>query len=112
MWQINGDKLSHQYTGTNSNISGVIENGKQGFTGKLAQMMTGVQRYIVNNYQDSEKNESIQILLNKGKYQKSYGIQHRLQQIMRSPEIRDQIDTWKTLKVGAITWNLAGRAPS
>lgn len=35
MWTTNGDKLSQQYAGTNSNISGVIENGKQGFKGKL-----------------------------------------------------------------------------
>jgi hypothetical protein len=35
MWTANGDKLSQQYAGTVSNISGVIENGKQGFKGKL-----------------------------------------------------------------------------
>jgi hypothetical protein len=28
MWANNGNKLSHQYTGTNSNITGVIETGK------------------------------------------------------------------------------------
>lgn len=42
MWTANGDKLSQQYAGTASNISGVIENGKQGFKGKLDQMFTGI----------------------------------------------------------------------
>ena len=42
MWNLNGDKLSNQYAGTNSNLSGVIEHGKQGFAGKLGQMFTGV----------------------------------------------------------------------
>lgn len=28
MWDENGDKLSNQYAGTNSNISGVLEEGK------------------------------------------------------------------------------------
>ena len=28
MWTENGDKLSMQYTGTGSNISGVLEEGK------------------------------------------------------------------------------------
>jgi hypothetical protein len=36
LWTENGDKLSHQYAGTQSNISGVIENGRQGFQGKIA----------------------------------------------------------------------------
>ena len=35
MWNLNGDKLSNQYAGTNSNMSGVIETGKQGIAGKL-----------------------------------------------------------------------------
>lgn len=35
MWTENGDKLSMQYTGTGSNISGVLEEGKQGFAGKF-----------------------------------------------------------------------------
>ena len=52
MWTENGDKLSNQYTNTNSNIKGVIESGKQGFTGKLALMFIGAQRYIANNFTD------------------------------------------------------------
>jgi hypothetical protein len=36
MWVSNGNKLSNQYTGTDSNITGVIETGKQGITGKLS----------------------------------------------------------------------------
>ena len=35
MWTENGDKLSMQYTGTISNISGALEEGKQGFAGKF-----------------------------------------------------------------------------
>jgi hypothetical protein len=33
MWSATGDKLSQQYTGSNSNITKVIQDGKQGFTG-------------------------------------------------------------------------------
>ena len=28
LWNTNGDKLSNQYAGTDSNMSGVVENGK------------------------------------------------------------------------------------
>ena len=55
MWTEMGDYLSRQYAGTDSNMSGVVENGKQGIAGKLGQMFTGVQRYIVNNTTDIEK---------------------------------------------------------
>lgn len=55
MWTENGDKLSMQYTGTGSNISGVLEEGKQGFAGKFNQMMTGVKRFVVSNTTDDFK---------------------------------------------------------
>lgn len=55
MWNENGDKLSEQYTGTNSNISGVLEEGRQGFAGKFNQLMTGVKRYVVSNISDPDK---------------------------------------------------------
>lgn len=42
MWSNNGDKLSQQNTGSNSNITRVIENGKQGMAGRFQQMVTGV----------------------------------------------------------------------
>ena len=35
LWDENGNKLSNQYAGTESNISGVLEEGKQGFAGKF-----------------------------------------------------------------------------
>lgn len=63
MWQENGDRCSKIYAGTDSNISGVIENGKQGFMGKLSQMATGAKRYVVNNWGDNDKQEAIMQLL-------------------------------------------------
>ena len=63
LWSTNGDALSLQYAGTNSNISGVLEEGKQGFAGKFGQMITGVQRYFVGNYTDPEKYQAIKTLM-------------------------------------------------
>ena len=78
MWNLNGDKLSNQYAGTNSNLSGVIENGRQGIAGKLGQMFTGVQRYIVNNTSDGDKQQSIKYFLNQHPDQHPYGIRLQL----------------------------------
>ena len=74
MWSNNGDRLSQQYTGSNSNITRVIQQGNQGIAGKLQQMVTGVQRYIQNNFYDNEKFEAIKIFLNKHVCQTPYGI--------------------------------------
>lgn len=41
----NGDSLSFQYTGTESNISRVTKQGGQGIMGKLEQWSIGVTRY-------------------------------------------------------------------
>lgn len=83
MWVSNGNKLSNQYTGTDSNITGVIETGKQGITGKLSQMFTGVQRFIKNNFSDQQKHDSIRIILNQHPNQQPYGQQRKLEEKMK-----------------------------
>lgn len=109
LWTSNGDKLSQQYTGTNSNISGVIEKGKQGITGKLGQMFTGIQRFVANNWTDHMKNDCIKILLNKHPLQKPYGIQNKLMKVMTS--LSQLYISTRELKVAVLTWNLAGNPP-
>ena len=55
----NGDKLSFQYTGTDSNISRVTKQGGQGFMGKLEQWTIGVTRYYQCVMNDDFKHECI-----------------------------------------------------
>lgn len=78
MWDENGDKLSVQYAGTNSNISGVLEEGKQGFAGKFGQLFTGVHRYFVGNFSDPDKFQSIKLLMGEQLEQVPYGIRKQL----------------------------------
>ena len=52
MWTENGDKLSNQYAGTDTNNSGVIEKDNMGIAGKFGKMFTGVRRYIKNTFTD------------------------------------------------------------
>ena len=65
MWNENGDKLSNQYAGTQSNISGALteEGNKQGIASKFGKLVTGVQRFLVNNFSDPDKQQSINILM-------------------------------------------------
>ena len=109
MWTENGDKLSMQYAGTNSNISGVLEEGKQGVRGKLGQLMTGVQRYLVNTYSDPDKQQSINVLMGRHPEQVPYGIRHKLSECLRL-RLTEYMDT-RPIRVGCLTWNCAGNPP-
>ena len=83
MWSQNGDKVSLQYTGTESNITCVIEQGKKGLRGKLQQLKTGVQRFFANNFTDNDKNECIKILTQKHGCQQCFGLQRTVYELMQ-----------------------------
>jgi len=55
IWVKNGDHLSFQYTGTESNISRVTKQGGQGIIGKLEQWTIGVTRYYQSVMNDEFK---------------------------------------------------------
>jgi maltoporin len=78
-WSNNGDRISQQYTSTNSNITRVIQQGNQGFAGRMQQAYTGVQRYIANTFSDNDKNECIKLLLGRHISQKPYGFHSMIQ---------------------------------
>ena len=78
MWTENGDKLSNQYAGTNSNISGVINNENSGFGAAFGKLVTGVKRYIKNTFSDESKNESIKLFLGRHSESIVYGIRDTL----------------------------------
>ena len=63
IWVTNGDHLSFQYTGTESNISRVTKQGGQGIIGKLEQWTIGVTRYYQCVINDEFKHQCIQFLI-------------------------------------------------
>lgn len=52
-WAEQGDYLSKQYVGTNSTISKVSRDNKEGFLGKINHKMKNVQRYFKNSWADN-----------------------------------------------------------
>jgi len=65
LWSGNGNSLSQYYSNSDSGLTSAVENGKQGFGGKLSKMFTGVKRYFATGGSDVIKNNSIKILLGK-----------------------------------------------
>jgi hypothetical protein len=58
--------LSRQYTGTDSTISKVSEDLKEGWWGKLNHKVTSVQRLIVNTVMENTNQDVIDTILGKG----------------------------------------------
>ena len=52
-WRNAGDVISRQYTGTDSTISKMTQDGKEGFWGKLNHKMTSVKRVLKNSVYDN-----------------------------------------------------------
>ena len=86
MWTNNGDKISNQYTGTDSNMSGQIQNENQGngFMGKLSKMITGVERFF-NEGSDRKKHDLILMIIGKHLFSDvRYGVKAALKNLVSS----------------------------
>ena len=65
MWTEMGDYLSRQYAGTDSTISRVTRDGKEGFFGKLDHKLKVVNRFMINTLSENPMQNSIDIILGK-----------------------------------------------
>lgn len=73
-------------------------------------MKRGVERYLVNNFEDNFKQECIKLLLNQHpSKQEPYGIKASLEKKFEA--VQDQYATYENVKVGIMTWNCAGNQP-
>lgn len=62
MWTDMGDYLSRQYAGTDSTISRVTRDGKEGFLGKLDHKTKVVRRFMINTLNENPMQTSIDII--------------------------------------------------
>ena len=69
MWKEMGDYLSRQYAGTNSTISRVSSDGKEGLIGSWDHKAKVAQRFFINSLYDPPKQIAIDVVL--GKHLKS-----------------------------------------
>lgn len=109
-WAEQGDYLSKQYVGTNSTISKVSRDNKEGFLGKISHKMKNVQRFFINSWSDNFAQNSIDILL--GKHHQSV-ISSEMRGYLNEELKKRQDDYTDTDNVTlfAGTWNLNGVKP-
>ena len=65
MWTSMGDYLSRQYAGTDSTISRVTRDGKEGLLGKIDHKTKVVQRFLINTFTENPMQTAIDIVLGK-----------------------------------------------
>lgn len=65
MWTTMGDYLSRQYAGTDSTISRVSRDGKEGFVGKLDHQFKVAYRYRLNVLVNNPLHSTIDVILGK-----------------------------------------------
>jgi hypothetical protein len=63
LWADNGDLLSKIYTGTGALKSDVTRSGKTSFAGMLGDATKSLNRFVINNFQDKDRQEVIDLLL-------------------------------------------------
>jgi len=106
-WAEQGDYLSKQYVGTNSTISKVSRDGKEGLIGKFQHKMKNVHRYIINTLSENPAQDSIDIIL--GRHAKSVISSEMKNYLTAELKRREDLFTEiQTLKLYVGNWNLGG----
>lgn len=96
--------------GTNSTISKVSRDGKEGMIGKIQHKLKNVQRYLINTLTENPDQTSIDIIL--GRHAKS--ITQSDLRVFLNQELKKREDLFteiQTLKLYVGTWNLGGMRP-
>lgn len=105
-----GDYLSRQYAGTDSTISRVSRDGKEGLIGKWDHKAKVAQRFVINSLFDPPKQIAMDIVLGRHfqtevSSEKNLFVEHNLK------VHQDLYTTNDSLSIGVATWNVEGLAP-
>ena len=105
-----GDYLSRQYAGTDSTISRVTRDGKEGFFGKMDHKTKVVRRFMLNTLTDNPMQTSIDILrgihINTG-----YSSEQRYWLDQQLKSMQDEFSSIDYIKLQCCTWNMGGVKP-
>lgn len=110
MWVSQGDYLSRQYAGTDSTISRVTRDGKEGFIGKLDHKSKVIQRFLINTFTENPMQTAIDIVL--GKHLKT-GVSSEQRKFVEA-ELAKNVDKYSKINsfnIHVASWNVDGKKP-
>ncbi|KAG0354337.1 inositol polyphosphate 5-phosphatase [Podila minutissima] len=114
LWADNGDMLSKVYTGTGALKSEVTRSGKMSFASMLGDATKSINRFYINNFQDKDRQETIDFLLGKMANQTPVAIYDPVHDSIES-EMSARLSEYSQkvqIDVFVGTYNLNGKAPS
>ncbi|KAG0021750.1 inositol polyphosphate 5-phosphatase [Podila clonocystis] len=114
LWAANGDMLSKVYTGTGALKSEVTRSGKMSFASILGDATKSINRFYINNFQDKDRQETIDFLLGKMANQTAVTIYDPVHDSIAS-EMSARLSEYSQkvqIDVFVGTYNLNGKAPS
>ncbi|KAG0337041.1 inositol polyphosphate 5-phosphatase [Podila horticola] len=114
IWADNGDMLSKVYTGTGALKSEVTRSGKMSFASMLGDATKSINRFYINNFQDKDRQETIDFLLGKMANQTPVAIYDPVHDSIAS-EMSARLSEYSQkvqIDVFVGTYNLNGKAPS
>ncbi|KAG0083325.1 inositol polyphosphate 5-phosphatase [Podila epicladia] len=114
LWADNGDMLSKVYTGTGALKSEVTRSGKMSFASMLGDATKSINRFYINNFQDKDRQETIDFLLGKMANQTPVAIFDPVHDSIES-EMSARLSEYSQkvqIDVFVGTYNLNGKAPS
>ena len=110
MWTEMGDYLSRQYAGTDSTISRVSRDGKEGLIGKWDHKAKVAQRFLINSVFDPPKQIAMDIVL--GRHFKTEICSEQNNFVERNLQMHeDNYSRIDHVSIGIATWNVEGLKP-
>lgn len=109
IWADNGDALSNIYAGTKALKSSLLRTGKVGLMSVLKDITKSTQRFFVNNFQDKEKQQTIDLLLGKCPGQLQPVLWNAEQETL-TKALESRRSEWETIRqisLYTVTWNVA-----
>ncbi|KAF9168941.1 inositol polyphosphate 5-phosphatase [Mortierella sp. AD010] len=114
LWVDNGDLLSKIYTGTGALKSEITRSGKMSFAGMLGDATKSLNRFVINNFQDKDRQEIIDFLLGKMSHQVPVAIYDPIHDSVASEMRARQGEYSQKVEIDVFvgTFNLNGKLPS
>ncbi|KAI8601577.1 SacI homology domain-containing protein [Dissophora ornata] len=114
LWANNGDLLSKIYTGTGALKSEVTRSGKMSFASMLGDATKSLNRFVINNFQDKDRQEVIDILLGKMAHQSPVAIHDPVHDSIASEMSARMGEYSQKVQIDVFvgSYNLNGKLPS
>lgn len=113
LWKNNGDAISLLYAGTGALKSSYSKNSKRTIFSMFDDMAKSAQRFLINNFQDKDRQQLIDLVLGKYPTQNKIILYDPFSEKIESQLSKEQhkFTEERSLVINCVTWNVGGDEP-